>query len=238
MLDANNFPVIDPDPGIPLAQVFPVATRARALVARNKQHALVQSNFWNIWGAVDMIEGLEHHHSSFLATIGELSTFETMNFTPAGDGLRRQLHHEVVAYLNRLGQFYSFARSQFVTARIPNVYDLLPTIINFNEMRDKHAAHRSIDAPRRESEQVQWLQAWALSSLSSHLFQAKQEQQEHDIQQNVLEPLVNSIACWKDRYVGFQMKRANGEHFVDFFLEREHPVILSEALEVVEQLVK
>jgi hypothetical protein len=55
------------------------------------------------------------------------------------------LHHEAFAYLNRLGQFHTFAKAFSVEHLLPRATDLML-------FRHKHTAHRSIDAPRREDD--------------------------------------------------------------------------------------
>ncbi len=64
------------------------------------------------------------------------------------------LDHEAVAYFNRLGQLFYFARSAGHEALVPRVAQLM-------SFRNKHTAHRSIDVPRSEDRAHLQVQAMA-----------------------------------------------------------------------------
>ena len=66
---------------------------------------------------------------------------------------------ELVAYLNRLGQFYYFTKSTFVTNINKTALSLIPRIDELKIFRMKNTAHRSLDAPRDESYILQLYQA-------------------------------------------------------------------------------
>jgi hypothetical protein len=235
MLGVDNFRIEDPTSGTPLDEIFPIATRARVWVARNKQHALLESHFWNLWGVVDMLDGMEHHHTNFRRIIEEISPVESLlNFHPGCDGHRAGLRHEVVAYLNRVEQFLFFTDSEFVAHRIPDVEKLIPTALKFKELRHKHAAHRSIDKPRGETPHVQTLQAWSLSSLSPIVFCPKKPRTEASTELWSLD----APPKWSEQFIGFQMRVTTAEQFVDFYLEREHSLISLEAFTVMEHLFR
>ena len=108
MTDIHNWRVTDPAPGVLLPDIRPVSARAWALFARNREHALLRSDFLRLAGAVDMMHGLDYHYNNFMLITKRLSEGEE------GD-LPHHLGHEAVAYVNRLGQFYYFADSSAVT---------------------------------------------------------------------------------------------------------------------------
>jgi hypothetical protein len=60
------------------------------------------------------------------------------------------INHEMVAYINRVGQFYYFAKSPRVRSLIPNpLYDL-ECIKKIMIFRSKQTAHRATDVPRND----------------------------------------------------------------------------------------
>ena len=64
-----------------------------------------------------------------------------------------QIAHDAVAYINRLGQFYAFAKAKSQNQHLVRAAELLI-------FRNKHTAHRSIDDPRKEDDYMSmWSQA-------------------------------------------------------------------------------
>ncbi len=242
MLGVENFRLEDPAPGVPIDEIAPISMKTWALLARHQGSQSLKAGFLNIYGAVDMIDGLEHHHSHFMASVDRLCTVPA--FTNESKAVERQLRHEVVAYLNRMGQFFHFSKSAFVAERVTDATDFIPTIRKFKLFRDKHGAHRSLDVPRKEdSADVQQLQAWGLSSVSGLLFRPKDEANAVSILKELHEQLssnvqlYNSNMRWKECYFGLQMRVKAKDKFVDFFLEKEHPMISQEAFRLVEMLL-
>ena len=242
MFGAENFRVEDPSPGIPIDEIVPISKKTWALLARHQGSPSLKTGFLNVYGAVDMIDGLEHHHSHFMALVDRLCALPA--FTNESKVVERQLRHEVVAYLNRMGQFYHFTKSAFVARHITDATNLIPTIHKFKPFRDKHAAHRSIDIPRPEdSADAQQLQAWGLSSVGAFGFSPKQKSKASSILKELHNQLLsnvqlyNSKTRWKECYVGLQMRVTAKNEFVDFFLEKEHPIISQEAFKIIEILL-
>ena len=158
---------------------LPAEHRAYAWFARAwNSGAIPEMDFELFGGAVIMIEGLVHHYRSFVSHHRKLNAFisavrkETRKgsvvFSSGGYAVRgltqkeraaaRACAHEAIAYLNRLGQFYYFAKSTRINRAVElhRVTELMP-------IRMKFAAHRSIDAPRGESENVLRNQAFSFA---------------------------------------------------------------------------
>ena len=96
-----------------------------------------------------MIDGLIYHHSNYIKAMYSLYPFTTETYSnklkvEKNGMLYKVMRHETIAYLNRLGQFYYFAKSQ----KSIMICDLMPTIIKFIPLRMKGTAHRALDAPR------------------------------------------------------------------------------------------
>ncbi|HET6892512.1 MAG TPA: hypothetical protein VFH31_15520 [Pyrinomonadaceae bacterium] len=141
-----------------------------------------------------MLGGLDYHHDNFISRLDQLapyyerySTFlknaleqrsgDPPSTVPTDDerGIFEMLNHEAVAYLNRLGQFYYFAKALKVNAHLPRAYQLML-------FRNKHTAHRSIDAPLNEDSDLREVHATAfsfhqLSVASFPVFQIRDNQQ-------------------------------------------------------------
>ena len=237
MFKIKDYPFLkDSAPYTPLSEIFPFSKRATVLLLRNQQKQIVDDDFVSIFGAVDMIDGLEYHHDNLITLVQQRSTISIRE--NADDKERKiienNLRHEAVAYLNRAGQFYHFANSQLVKNHIPDVIQRIPTITKLKFFRDKHAAHRSIDKPLpHDDPHAQKIQAWGLSSVSSLSYSPKSEIKS----MTEMELMLNEQALWLDHYLCFQMRGREKEEFVNFSVEREHPNILVEAFNLVEKLV-
>ena len=121
-----------------------------------------------------MLGGLDYHHDNFMHAFCLLAPYyerlfsclrktnenvsgESLSPFPTGEErkLLESLDHEALAYINRLGQFHAFAKSR-------NLKSLLPRASELMVFRNKHAAHRSIDDPRKEdNEHLQEAHAFA-----------------------------------------------------------------------------
>jgi len=228
--------VIDEHPGVELDAIFPISSRVACFIARNKDKQVLKQHFLNVQGAVEMLKGLDYHHDNFMFIIGELAKIGIF-----GDaiGLETKLFHETVAYLNRLGQFYYFTRSSFVKERCLTVESLTTSISKHAVFRMKHSAHRSIDAPKGESEHIQMAQALSMSVIGGKMFSPKPGQS-HNLAPNMTVAELEEFQkiSWKKCYRTFQLITDNPNVFYNFSPEKEHPTIMQEGLSVLKQLVK
>ncbi len=123
-----------------------------------------------------MLSGLDYHHRQFMIHIEQLAPYyarssafaEYIRELPSGSvvsppiptdverGHLDALHHEAVAYLNRLGQFVYFAEAVQLESMLPRAKELLI-------FRHKHTSHRSIDKPRNESIELREMHAMAFN---------------------------------------------------------------------------
>ncbi len=179
-----RFVVADPRPGTPLADIESLAVRVSAWLARvSLDPAFPADRSVQIVGAVHFVEGLEYHYQSYMAHVAAATDYflrvERHAASLIQQGTREMAHfpfpssteqphlealnHEAIAYLNRLGQFYYFARNLGRTVDVPRTSHLM-------SFRNKHVAHRSIDAPRNEDEAHLRMQAMAFgfSRLTLH----------------------------------------------------------------------
>ena len=155
-----RFYIGDPKPGKKLAEISPASLRARCWLARVNQGQLIPDNrIVQVCGGVLILEALDYHHDQFELRVRKLAdyygrpVFDLTNEKPASFyGLPTSadrkhladLDHEAVAYINRLGQFWYFAKAMRLKTLVPKVTELV-------SFRHKHTAHRSIDMPKSES---------------------------------------------------------------------------------------
>jgi hypothetical protein len=237
MFHLKNFTAIkDVAPHKPLDEICPISQRVISLLFRNQSKQIVETNLFGVFGAVDMIGGLEYHHKNVQALAERRSklSIRLNNQDEERWMVERNVRHEVVAYLNRVGQLFHFADSKWAKQHVPNSIQLVPTISKYKIFRDKHAAHRSIDKPKGEDDShAQTIQAWGLSSVSAIGFSPKRAASSI----KSAEDLADDRELWGDHYVSFQMRDKGKGEFIDFCLELEHPKILAEAFNLVETLV-
>lgn len=166
-----QFHVADPHPEEKLSGITPLSVRARSWLAR-VTYDIPESESVQTVGAVTMLEGLDYHYARFMKLVDRLEPYYSLFLGRAAGDLPDQsselarprfptateiedlnaLDHESVAYLNRLGQFHTYAKARGLAARLAKTQELMV-------FRHKHTAHRSIDAPQGESPQERENQA-------------------------------------------------------------------------------
>lgn len=166
-----EFHIADHHPKERLSSITPLSARARSWLARVTYRIPKDESIKTV-GAVTMLEGLDYHYARFMELVNCLDPYYSRISGRPAQGLADQscesaqrlfptaaeaeyldaLDHEAVAYLNRLGQFQTYARARGLAARLVKASDLLV-------FRQKHTAHRSIDAPKDESQQEREHQA-------------------------------------------------------------------------------
>ena len=173
-----SFHYADPHPGVPLQAITAVIKRAHSWLARVANDLPHEENI-QLGGAVFILDGLEYHHAAVQYHLAQLriyidssekwsvcwndairqnESFNELIPTPTTAEQKgiSQIAHEAVAYINRMGQFFAFAKSKSQDA----------LLIRANELkifRDKHTAHRSIDDPRpKDTYESKWSQAVSL----------------------------------------------------------------------------
>lgn len=164
-----RFNISDPHPGVQLNEIMPLSARAHSWLARVSEE-IPDDQSIQIVGVVTMLEALDYHHERFMALVGGLASYflfrteispsmsnedmQRLIPTPSQKKLLRALDHEAVAYFNRLGQLHAFAKKRRLLYCMQRTDQLMV-------FRNKHTAHRSIDAPRGESKDEQDYQAMA-----------------------------------------------------------------------------
>ena len=184
-----------------------------------------------------MMRGLDYHHENFMKIVSQLVVAE---LTDEALGLKVNLTHEVIAYLNRLGQFHYFLISDFVEEQSPDAKTFAPTIEKFLPLRLKHSAHRSIDAPRKEdSKHIQETHAMSMSAIGPKIFEQKTGERRNimDAESNT-EKITFVRNKWEKCYLIFQFSTENLKDVLNFSLEREHPKIMQEAFLILEKVLK
>src|SRR4051812_27857631 len=89
--DIRNWRVEDPAPAEPLDEITPLSRRAASLLCRRRDAAVLRTHFWAVYGAIDMMRGLEYHHERFMSVVRALASGD-----PAQDD--ESLRHDAVRY--------------------------------------------------------------------------------------------------------------------------------------------
>jgi hypothetical protein len=148
---------------------------------------------------------------------------------------RQTLNHEAVAYINRFGQFYYFAKSVFVGTAIADSAALIPTISKYMLFRHKNSAHRSIDAPQGESDDLKVAHGRALSSMMGYIMSPKPNAPAMELSDEYGNPKsVDTLQrdLWKYNWRTFQTyDDVVGSH-INFTVEVEHPKIANEVYSI------
>ena len=175
----------DPCPGVPLNDIEPIITRARSWLAR-VANELPHSENIQLGGALFMLSGMEYHYTAVQEHLAQLASnialsaawavrwkqsldrnevFNEHHFKPTAIEQEHliQIAHDAVAYVNRLGQFYSFAKAKDKHRFLVRTSELMI-------FRHKHTAHRSIDAPRADDTyESKWSQAASMGGFYTTL---------------------------------------------------------------------
>lgn len=239
MNDPANWRVADPSPSVALEHIVPLGQRAVALLARNLGHPVLQGEFVRLYGAVDMLGALDYHHDNLLAiraafdrhldalerlrapqrdvTPGEHRVLEPelaaeLRPTDSDSRLFKNAQYEAAAYLCRLGQFYYFAKSAFMADVV--AAGSITAIQRLIVFRHKFAAHRSIDKPQGDLDELQTLHAMSLA-----------------LGGMVWHPLSNGRLA-----MSFQIRTesSGAENFVP---EVDHPAVMGEAYELLSSVL-
>jgi hypothetical protein len=186
---------IDIFPTKELHEIFPYLERAKSLYARHRDEAHIVDGYLNIYGAIKMMKGMDYHFDNFYKCVDE-----------------DQEAHEVVAYLNRVGQFFDFACSDYTESKVASPLEFLPTICKFIPLRNKHAAHRPLDDPRKNDP-------------------ADQEDHPHYLALMFLD----GSLCDREGNRMFQFLDGSGH--VNFTMAKDHPLIMKEAYALIHAIV-
>jgi hypothetical protein len=228
----DNYSVFDPNEGVPLQEIARLSMRATSLLVRNKNNPLLRTGFVNVIGAIEMLAGMEYHHDNIMRLCSGLATGKIRD--------EQGVNHEAVAYINRMGQFYYFAISDFVKMVVGNADTLIPTIVKFKVFRMKHAAHRSIDAPRKETDDLKWSHARSLATFDGRFMKLKP-----GAMFNFPKKIKRAGRSWnkfqreqwKHVYIVFQIFDDEVNAHVDLTIETDHLSIAAEAYTLLEKII-
>jgi hypothetical protein len=232
MFNINDWNWPDPQPDSALADIALASDRAMALLVRNRGRPTLQTHLMQIVGAIEMINGMEYHHDAFIRLHRRIAR--------TGDAKDLHLRHEAIAYLNRLGQFVTFARSGFVKSVGVIAARDAPTLERAMIFRNKHAAHRSIDAPRgADTPALTHAHARALSNTFGSLFHPRPGKRPLDLTRlpKSLTVAYLRMRAWRAGFLVFQLQTDEEGGYLNFSLEEEHPVIMGEAYQVIERVI-
>tara|TARA_R110000796_G_scaffold37722_4_gene95366 strand:+ start:273903 stop:274508 length:606 start_codon:yes stop_codon:yes gene_type:complete len=197
MRDFKDWGIKDKFPNKDLKDIEIISQRLFSLVSRNKESLNSLNYAVEILGALDIIEALDYHFYNFI----KLKDSE------------KKPNHEIVAYLNRLGQFYYFIKSDFVNKIVPNAITFTPKIEELKIFRMKNTAHRSIDYPKNE-DSIEYRYRHALSFFGF---------------------IVNKY-MGMDRYT-IPIEKNKKTEWKYFIPENDHPIIMNETYQLIDKLI-
>jgi len=194
-------------------------------------------------GILNMIDGLEYHYHNIVKIEKKCKKYYKKMFEeeiiisiPA-----KNMIHEIVAYLNQLGRISTALRSdwfkEYVTER--DLVTLCPSILALFPLRNKFAAHRSIDAPSGESDNQKVNHAslpfglkWIRLNIDSHI---------HDMNISYHIKIYKSDRKILDRHkiplVPTIENLSGDEIWVTFIPIKQHNKISDEIIKVFEKFV-
>ncbi len=206
-----RFNIADPHPGERLSDIMPLSARARSWLARVSVGLPDDKSIQTV-GAITMLEGLDYHYARFMKLVerlgpyfscrGAASPVQSSEFVqrlfPSATETEdlNGLDHESVAYLNRLGQFHTYAKAHGLASRLLETHELMV-------FRNKHTAHRSIDAPRGESQHEREYQAMTFGF----------------------------YRLTRGGFPTYQILSGKRHH--EFDMRRDHPIVMQEAIDVL-----
>lgn len=147
--------------------------------------------------------------------------------------MARKLDTEMVSeHFHRLGQFYYFATSDFVTDLVGDQEGAMPFILKIIPFRHKHSVHRSLDCPRGETPEIQDNQSMMLQGAGIIGMPRGGKSDKTDIDEKDWYPEL----IWESHYPGYQINAGDGD-FREFFPERDHDKIHTEAYTIFEKVM-
>ena len=198
------------------------------LINKAKGLAIAQGQV-DILGAIEMLCSMQYHYQNFVRKIGEKGS-GTIDLDAPDE------RYEIVAYINRIGQFCYFSNSPFVRQIFgKSGEDLTPSAHRLLVFRHKYSAHRERDKPRKNSGEARELGGeLALGALGGFIFSARRDTEYEN---------VNQASSWQDDirvkyrdwFVSFQIFK-DGDA-ICFTPEAEHPAIMSEASTFLRHLI-
>lgn len=132
-----------------------VSTLLKHYFAKRANSQKWQNHELELFGIIDMVEGLEYHARNFVKIEKKCSViynkiFDERSFysVPSKNAI-----HEMTAYLNRMGQILALFTSDWFKESVGenDLAFLCPTILALIPFRNKFASHRSLDQPRKET---------------------------------------------------------------------------------------
>lgn len=189
----------DKYPEMSLENIYPISIRAISFLSRNKENIKINNVAINIIGVLNTLEALDYHFNNFINLKKEnKTTYQT---------------HEVVAYLNRIGQLFYFSKSNFTKEYVPNSMEIVSKVYYLSDFRMKNTAHRSIDAPKKEKKEYLNRQAIALLGFECDMYLDKQQYK-------------------------LPIERNDKTNYIYFIPEIDHEIVMKESYALIEELIK
>lgn len=144
-INANNFIIVDPFPQKSIERISSYADKSAALYCRNRKS--IKKGFLQIVGAIFALRGLEYHYNNFINLTQKINP---KNHTEifANSRIIKDSSHEMIAYLNILGQFREFYESELFKEQHQGLKK--SKMKKYLYLRDNYSAHRVIDRTKHD----------------------------------------------------------------------------------------
>lgn len=151
--DVHNWRLDDHFPGTPIDNIPLLSDKLNSLYARAIDREHLKSSFMQLVGIIFMSKELEYHLSNFqqLANSAELPAAGQLNDSERNKSID-EAKFEAIAYINTIGRINAWIHH--IRADAPKITEISKSF------RNKHTAHRSIDTPHGEPDDLQDLQAF------------------------------------------------------------------------------
>lgn len=224
----GGWAIDDQHVGVTLEDISVLSSRAHSMLSREAHPDLKAEGVMILTGAIRMMSGMEYHFANFAE--------ECRRIAASGVKHRDLLVHEVVAYLNRMGQFHAFLRSDFVKPSVPSPPSVAPTLVRLLILRNKYAAHRSLDAPRDEPVHVRMNHELGMSG---GLFRGRPGGKPLEFEDGEIVSFAElDKHLFENSYPSFQVGDHKTNATIDFTPETDHPVIIAECFDVMQRVIR
>lgn len=200
-----------------------------SLVARIRRLSVAQGQV-QIEGAADMLGGMQYHYQQFLRVIRAKACGAVEARAP-------DERYEAVAYLNRIGQFYYFVRSEFVKDLVSDALSAVPSLNRLIPFRHKYTAHRAMDAPRSDSDRIDIGNELSLGAIGGQYFESREIQDLNNPFPDAPKDL-KELAKYNYRACYAVFHLWTDEYNVTLNPEVDHPLIVAECAALLGTIAK
>lgn len=144
MEDHTNWNIVDSYPHEDIDSILPISERMQSIYARVQDKASLNPSPLNILSVIDMVKALEYHHDNFKSYTADIPV-DFLERSVTDNERIQNAKFEAIAYINTVGQVHGWLKSASISMPQPVISEI------YTSFRSKYTAHRSVDAPRNET---------------------------------------------------------------------------------------